>query len=126
MIALPAVSRWQSSSLHTRVCPFATFSLRTRMPARQHAETRPSTSPALVRHLCPACCTRAEPATPHLYCATGIKILDVQVASFNCVDPRTQALLQTDVQTRVAKQNELRAAAVDVDVQTQRQTLVMK
>lgn len=72
-----------------------------------------------------ACVAARANAVEH-FSRFGVRILDVQVASFNCVDPRTQALLQTDVQTRVEKQNELRAAAVDVDVQTQRQALVMK
>lgn len=46
----------------------------------------------------------------------GIRVLDVQLISFVCVDSGTQKLLDQDIITRVQKQNELLAREADVDI----------
>ncbi len=71
-------------------------------------------------------CTAAKVAAVAMFGRFGITLSDIQVVGFQCTNAATQALLQTDVQTRVTKQNELRAAAVDVNIQEQRQALIMK
>lgn len=46
----------------------------------------------------------------------GIRVLDVQLIHFTCLDPATQKLLDQDIITRVTKQNELLAKEADVDI----------
>lgn len=71
-------------------------------------------------------CGAAKVDAVSMFARFGITLSDIQVVGFQCTNAATQALLQTDVQTRVTKQNELRAAAVDVDIQEKRQALTMK
>ncbi len=56
----------------------------------------------------------------------GIKLLDVQLIHFACVDQATQSLLDRDIITRVTKQNELLAREADVEIMKREKEVQMQ
>jgi len=56
----------------------------------------------------------------------GLKLLDVQLIHFNCVDQATQQLLDRDIITRVTKQNELLAKEADVEIMKREKEVQMQ
>lgn len=59
---------------------------------------------------------KATQAAHETFNEFGIRLLDIQLIQFNCLDPKTQALLDSDIITRVTKQNELLAKEADVEI----------
>lgn len=49
----------------------------------------------------------------------GIEIIDVQILNFYCKERKTQDLLNSNIETTVVKQNELRATQNDIAIQEQ-------
>jgi hypothetical protein len=56
----------------------------------------------------------------------GLKLLDVQLIHFACVDVATQQLLDRDIITRVTKQNELLAKEADVEIMKREKEVQMQ
>jgi len=73
-----------------------------------------------------ACARGVSEASHATFSQYGIKILDVQLIHFACLDPDTQKLLDQDIITRVTKQNELLAKEADIDIMKREKEVQMQ
>jgi len=65
-------------------------------------------------------------ASQEIFREFGVKILDVQLLAFQCLDHDTQELLDKDIITRVTKQNELLAKEADVEIMRREKEIQMQ
>lgn len=73
-----------------------------------------------------ACARSVTEASHKTFSEFGIRILDVQLIHFNCLDAATQKLLDQDIITRVSKQNELLAKEADVEIMARERDVQLK